>query len=221
MDTTISRNSDVEHLTSAYDNLKILLDPEKYTNLNEKELMFTYYNYGLKFCFEELKILNADHKVNLLQHKKRKDKGKAISKTKLRIDKESTWKLDDASSSSSDCSIELKRGNSKNRFNYQEQKCAKAPSGCDSSNVKRNEDVIIVDNTDDKSVKDSIIDNKTIDKNCLFCFPFSYQIEDIMHTISYNDNEDDTLTLGMREARGQVCKFIQNNVVWEDAKTNS
>ena len=83
--------------------------------------------------------------------------------------------------------------------------------------MKRNEDVIIVDNTDDKSVKDSIIDNKTIDKNCLFRFPFSYQIEDVMHTISYNDKEDDTLTLGMREARGQVYKFIQNSVVWEDA----
>ena len=84
--------------------------------------------------------------------------------------------------------------------------------------MKRNEDVIIVDNTDDESVKDSIIANKTIDKNCLCYFPFSYQIEDVMHTISDNDNEDDTLTLGMREARGQVCKFIQNNVVWEDAK---
>ena len=36
VDTTISMNADDEHLTSAYDNLKILLDPEKYTNLNEK-----------------------------------------------------------------------------------------------------------------------------------------------------------------------------------------
>ena len=80
VDTTISMNADDEHLTSAYDNLKILLDPEKYTNLNEKELMFTYYDYGLKFCFEELKILNADHKLNLLQHKKRKRKVKQFQK---------------------------------------------------------------------------------------------------------------------------------------------
>ena len=33
VDTTISMNADDEHLTSAYDILKILFDPEKYTNL--------------------------------------------------------------------------------------------------------------------------------------------------------------------------------------------
>ena len=38
-----------------------------------------------------------------------------------------------------------------------------------------------------------------------------------MHTISYNYDENDNLTVGMREARGQVCKFKQGNVVWEDA----
>ena len=100
-------------------------------------------------------------------------------------------------------------------------KLAKVPSGYDSSNVKRNEDVIIIDNTDDESVKDSIIVNKKIDKNCLFCFPFSYEIGEEMHTISYNDEKDNNLTLEMREARGQVYNFIEGIVVWEDANKNN
>ena len=91
------------------------------------------------------------------------------------------------STSSSDSSIELKPGYTKKRVIIQKMKLAKVPSGYDSSNVKRNEDVIIIDNTDDESVKDSIIVNKKIDKNCLFCFPFSYEIGEEMHTISYND----------------------------------
>ena len=94
------------------------------------------------------------------------------------------------STSSSDCSIALKSGNTKKRVINQKRKSTKAPGGFDSSNVKRNEDVINVDNTDDKSVKDSIIINKKIDKSCLFCFPFSYEIGKEMHTISYNYEED-------------------------------
>ena len=44
VDPTISKKSDVEHLTSAYNNLKIPLDPDKYTNLAEKEMIKLYAN---------------------------------------------------------------------------------------------------------------------------------------------------------------------------------
>ena len=99
---------------------------------------------------------------------------------------------------------------------------AKVPSGYDSSNVKRNEDVINVDNTDDGSVKDSIITNKKIDKNCLFCYPLSYEIGGKRHPFSYNYDKDEKLTVGTKEAPGQVCHYISGGIVWKDAniKTN-
>ena len=131
------------------------------------------------------------------------------------------WQLDDVSTSFSDSSIELKPGYPKKRVIIPKIKLAKVPSGCDSSNMTRNEDVIIIDNTDDESVKDSTNVNKTIDKSHLFKFPFSYEIGEEMYTISYNDEEDNNLTLGMREARGQVCNFIDGIAVWEDANKNN